>query len=61
MNEFIHTFSVITHLYLSEKDALERSYRDDFFYNREKKKFVLSKYASEGLRIQIEFNPKKEK
>ena len=61
MNEFIHTFSVITHLYLSEKNALERAYREDFFYHSEERKFVLSKYAADGLRTQIEFNPKKEK
>ena len=61
MNEFIHTFSVISHLYLPEKDALERAYREDFFYNGEDQTFVLSKYTADGLRIQIEFNPKKEK
>ena len=61
MNEFIHTFSVVTHLFLSEKDALERAYRENFFYNSEERKFVVSKYSEDGLRIQIEFNPKKEK
>ncbi len=61
MNEFIHSFSVVTHLYLSEKNALERAYREYFFYNSKERKFVLSKYATDGLRIQIEFNPKKEK
>ena len=61
MNEFIHTFSVITYLYLSEKQALENAFREDFFYNGEDHRLVLSKYASSGLRIQIQFNPKKEK
>ena len=61
MNEFIHTFSVITHLYLSEKRTLENAFREDFFYNSEDRKFVLSKYTSSGLRVQIEYNPKKEK
>ena len=61
MNEFIHTFSVITHLYLKEKDLLQQAFREDYFYNSAEKMFVLSKYAPRGVRIQMKFTPQKEK
>ena len=61
MNTFIHTFSVITHLYLSEKDCLEKAFREDFFFNSTEKIFVLQTYAKHGLRIHMKFNPKDEK
>ena len=61
MNEFIHTLSATAHLFLSEKNALEGAYREEFFYQKEKQKFILSKYIENGLRIEIAFNHKKEK
>jgi hypothetical protein len=61
MNTFIHTFSVITHLYLSEKNDLQQAYREDFFFNSTEKIFVLQTYAKHGLRIHMKFNPKDEK
>lgn len=61
MNEFIHTLSATAHLFLSEKTALENAYREEFFYHKEKQKFILSKYIENGLRIEIAFNHKKEK
>ena len=33
MNEFIHTFSLTTHLFSWEKDKIEESYGEYFFYN----------------------------
>lgn len=61
MNEFIHTLSATAHLFLAEKNDLEKAYREDFFYHKEKQKFILSKYIENGLRIEIAFNHKKEK
>ena len=61
MNTFIHTFSVITHLYLSEKELLERAFREDFFFNSTEKIFVLQTYTKHGVRIHIKHNPKNEK
>ena len=61
MNEFIHTFSAVTHLRLEEKDHLTLAYYNDIFFNGEEKMFVLHKYAENGLRIHIEFNSTAEK
>lgn len=61
MKEFIHTFSAITYVTLSEKEQLQHAFREDFFYNSAEKLFVISKYAEQGLRIQIKFTKKKEK
>ena len=61
MNEFIHTFSAVTHLSLIEKDNLTLAYYDDIFFNGDEKIIVLSKYAENGLRIHIEFNSTAEK
>ena len=33
MNEFIHTFSAVTHLSSQEKDMFLLSYCDDIFFN----------------------------
>ena len=61
MKEFIHTFSFITHLHLAEKDILQSTFKEEFFYNSKEQHFVLSKYAERGLRMEMKFNPKKEK
>lgn len=57
MNEFIHTFSLNAHLFSWEKDKLEESYREHFFYNSKEQVLVLSKYAERGVRLHIKFNP----
>ncbi len=61
MFEFIHTFSAKTHLFKNEKDNLTRAYCEDIFFDSTERKFVLHKYAENGLRIEIEFNSKAEK
>ena len=61
MNEFIHTFSAVTHLSLIEKDNLTRAYYEDIFFNGEEKVFVFHKYAENGLRIHIEYASSNEK
>ena len=61
MNNFIHTFSLTAHLFLWEKDRIEESYREHFFYNSQEQVLVLSKYADRGVRLQIKFNPVAEK
>ncbi len=61
MNEFIHTFSLTTHLFSWEKDKIEESYREHFFYNSQEQVLVLSKYADRGVRFHIKFNPIAEK
>lgn len=61
MFEFIHTFSAKTHLFKNEKDNLTRTYCEDIFFDSTEGKFVLHKYAENGLRIEIEFNSKPEK
>ena len=58
MEEFIHTFSATTHLFKNEKDNLTRAYCEDIFFDSNESKFVLHKYAENGLRIEIEFNSK---
>ena len=61
MDEFVHTFSAITHLSLEEKDHLTLSYHNDIFFNGDEKIFVLHKYAENGLRVEIEFTTSDEK
>ena len=61
MYEFIHTFSVITHMYNTQKDKLAAAFGDHFFYNSDEKHYVLSKYTTEGFRAEIKYNPSKEK
>lgn len=61
MNEFIHTFSLTAHLYSWEKDKIEETYRESFFYNSQDKVLVLSKYAEQGVRFHMKFNPIEEK
>ena len=61
MEEFIHTFSAKAHLFKNEKDNLTRAYCEDIFFDSTENKFVLHKYAENGLRIEIEFNSKSEK
>jgi len=61
MNAFIHTFSVTTHLFLSEKELLEKAFREDIFFNSTEKVIILQTYAKYGLRIHMKFNPKEEK
>ena len=61
MNEFIHTFSVTTHIYNAQKDNLAAAFGEHFFYNSGEKHYVLSKYAKDGIRVEIKFNPEKEK
>ena len=61
MNEFIHTFSAVTHLSLTEKDNLTLAYYEDIFFNGEEKVFVFHKYAENGLRVHIEFASSNEK
>ena len=61
MNEFMHTFSAVTHLSLTEKDNLTLAYYEDIFFNGEEKVFVFHKYAENGLRIHIEYASSNEK
>ena len=61
MNEFIHTFSAVTHLSLTEKDNLTLAYYEDIFFNGEEKVLVFHKYAENGLRVHIEFCTSEEK
>ena len=61
MNEFIHTFSAVTHLSLTEKDNLTLAYYEDIFFYGEEKIFVFHKYAENGLRVHIEFASSNEK
>lgn len=61
MNEFIHTFSVTTHIYNSQKDNLAATFGEYFFYNSGEKHYVLSRYATDGFRVEIKYNPSKEK
>lgn len=61
MNEFIHTFSVTTYMYNTQKDLLAAAFGDYFFYNSDEKHYVLSKYTTDGFRVEIKYNPSKEK
>ena len=61
MNEFIHTFGITTHMYNTQKDKLAAAFGDHFFYNSDEKHYVLCKYATEGFRVEIQYNNSKEK
>lgn len=53
MNEFIHTFDVTRPF--SEREHMDFSitYGSKYFYNSDKRKYVMSKYADNGMRIEV--------
>ena len=53
MNEFIHTFSVTRCFSEQEYMDFKNAYGLKFFYNSDKHRFVLSKYADNGIRVEI--------
>jgi len=59
MHEFIHTFSAVTHLSLTEKDHLTLAYHEDIFFYREENLFVFRKYAENLLRKVNRFSENK--
>lgn len=61
MKEFIHTFSFQTKLHSSQKDELQKAFREDFFYNSHENILVLSKYAAHGVRIEMNYTTAEEK
>ena len=61
MKEFIHTFSLQTKLHSSQKDEIQKAFREDFFYNSQENILVLSKYATHGVRIEMNFTTAEEK
>ena len=61
MKEFIHTFSLQTKLHSSQKDEIQKAFREDFFYNSQEKILVLSKYAAHGVRIEMNYTTAEEK
>ena len=56
MNEFIHTFSLITYITESEKSGLSDAYKNSFFFEGKSKKWILSYYADKGIRCELKFN-----
>ena len=60
MNEFIHTFSVIRCFSEQEHTAFKNTYGLKFFYNSDKHRFVMSKYADNGLRVEVKKRKDKE-
>lgn len=61
MKEFIHTFSLTFHLFSWEKDRIERTFCESFFYNSTDKVLVLSKYVERGVRIEIKYSSQNER
>lgn len=61
MNEFIHTFSVIRCFSEQEHTAFKNTYGLKFFYNSDKHRFVMSKYADNGLRVEVKKRKDKER
>ena len=61
MNEFIHTFSAYTYLSIAHTRTMEQIYGDEFFYNHIARKYIFSKYAGRGFRMEIEFVSSAEK
>ena len=62
MNEFIHTFSVVTYVSTEERDKFLLVYSDDIFFNGKEKEWIFHKYTENGLRIYITYcNPKERK
>ena len=53
MNEFIHTFSVIRCFSKQECTDFKNTYATKYFFNSDKHRFVLSKYADNGIRVEI--------
>lgn len=53
MNEFIHTFSVVRYFSKQECTDFKNTYGLKFFFNSDKHRFVLSKYADNGIRVEI--------
>lgn len=61
MNEFIHTFSITNYLSFPHTRTMEKIYGEDFFYNHIEKKYIFSKYADKGFRMEVKFASSKEK
>ena len=55
MNEFIHTFSAYTYLSITHIRTMEQIYGDEFFYNHITRKYIFSKYADRGFRMEVWF------
>ena len=61
MNEFIHTFSVIRYFSEQEHMSFKNTYGLNFFYNSDRHRFVMSKYADNGLRVEVRKREDKER
>lgn len=61
MSEFIHTFSVIRYFSKQEHTDFKSTYGSNYFFNSGKHRFVLSKYADNGLRVEIIKRDEKER
>lgn len=59
MSSFIHTFSMTTKITIDDLCSLKDAY-DELFWNGDTKKYVLGKYAEQGLRIEIDNCKEKE-
>lgn len=53
MNEFIHTFSVIRYFSAQEHSDFKNTYGSNYFFNSDNHRFVMSKYADNGLRMEV--------
>ena len=61
MNEFIHTFSIITYMTTEQREQMSRCYGDDFYYDHVKQKWIFRRYADRGLRAEMEYTSYNEK
>ena len=61
MNEFIHTFSCVTYLTKPRFDRMQDSYTQKELFCGKNEKWVFSKYAEYGFRMEIIFTPYIEK
>ena len=57
MNEFIHTFSGVTYLTLPQFYRMRASYNEKEFFCCQNEKWVLTRYADRGFRMEIVFTP----
>lgn len=61
MHEFIHTFSVVKCFSKQEHRDFKNTYGSNYFFNSDKHKFIMHKYANSGIRMEIQKREEKER
>lgn len=61
MNEFIHTFSIVTYMTTEQREQMSRCYGEDYYFEHMKQKWIFRRYADRGLRAEMEYTSYNEK